>query len=342
MSVTQSNLSSPKTTRPPRLGPGATLGVIATSSPIDGAGDALVERGYERLRDKGFEIVEAPNCRTHRGHAAGTIDARVDALHTFFADPDIDGIISFWGGLQTHQLLEYIDWELIAANPKPLVGYSDLTVLTNAITHMTGLVTFSGPAVITFAKPTLFDYSWRYFEQVLMQGGDHLGYEPSPIFSDNPWYEHDDEKMLERPAPGWRCYRAGEASGPIVGGNLGTLLLLAGTPYWPQMKGRILFVEEDEVESSGTVDRMFTQARQIGVFDQIAGLVVGRFASSVEFSEDDSLEMILDDALRGYDFPVMLDVDFGHTDPLLTFPLGVECRMDAGEQTLELVEPWVE
>ncbi|MFP4599029.1 MAG: S66 peptidase family protein [Persicimonas sp.] len=341
MPVVPSELTTSKIIRPPRLRPGATLGVIATSSPIDEAGDALVERGFDRLRDKGFEIVEAPNCRTHRGHAAGTIRERVDALHAFFADPDIDGIVSFWGGMQTHQLLESIDWELIAANPKPLVGYSDLTALTNAVTHKTGLVTFSGPAVITFAKPTLFDYSWRGFERVLMEGEQQLTYEPSAICSDNPWYERDDKKMLERPAPGWRCYQSGKASGPIVGGNLGTLLLLAGTPYWPEMEGRIFFVEEDEDESTATIDRMFTQARQMGVFDKIAGLVVGRFASSVEFSEDDSLEMILDDALRGYDFPVMLDVDFGHTDPLLTFPIGVECRMDAGRQRLELIEPWV-
>lgn len=79
----------------------------------------------------------------------------------------------------------------------------------------------------------------------------------------------------------------------------------------------------------------------MGVFDQISGMVIGRFASSVEFSEDDSLEMILDDALRSYDFPVMVDVDFGHTDPLFTFPIGVECRMDADRQTLELMEPWI-
>lgn len=107
------------------------------------------------------------------------------------------------------------------------------------------------------------------------------------------------------------------------------------------MEGRIFFVEEDEVESTATLDRMFTQARQVGVFDQISGMVIGRFASSVGLSEEDSLEMILDDALRGYDFPVMVDVDFGHTDPLMTFSIGVECRMDAGAKELELVEPWV-
>lgn len=328
--------------RPPRLPKNATLGVIATSSEITHAGDALVERGYQRLRERDFEIVEAPNCRTVHGHAAGTVKERVDALHGFFADPEIDGIIAFWGGLNTHQLLEYLDWELIARNPKPLVGYSDITGLSNAITAKTGLITFSGPAVITFAKPTFFEYSWRWFERVLMEGGDGLQYEPSPICSDNAWYEREDNQMLERPAPGWRCYRPGQASGPIVGGNFGTLLLLAGTPYWPQMQGRILFVEEDEDESPGTIDRIFTQARQMGIFDQIAGMVVGRFAASVKFGDEDSFEMILDEALAGYDFPVMLDVDFGHSDPLITFPIGVRCRMDAGAGELELVEGWVD
>src|SRR5690554_110939 len=130
--------------RPPRLPKNATLGVIATSSEITHAGDALVERGYQRLRERGFEIVEAPNCRTVHGHAAGTVKERVDALHGFFADPEIDGIIAYWGGLNTHQLLEYLDWELIARNPKPLVGYSDVTGLSNAITAKTGLIRSRG------------------------------------------------------------------------------------------------------------------------------------------------------------------------------------------------------
>ncbi len=325
---------------PPKLNEGSTLGVIATSTPVDAAGDALVERGYRRLRELGFEIVEAANCRCHIGHMAGGVDERVEALHRFFADDGIDGIISFWGGLNTHQMLEHLDWELIAENPKVLVGYSDLTCLTNTITSKTGLVTFQGPGVITFAKPTLFDYSIRYFRKVLMEGGEELHYRPSPVCSDNIWYERDDEKMLEKEAPGWRCFRSGRAEGPIVGGNFGTLLLLAQTPWWPEMQGRVLFVEEDEVESPGTVDRMFTQARQMGVFDEIAGLVIGRFPESVGLS-DEGLDELLARTLQGYDVPVMVDVDFGHTDPRITYPLGVRCQIDAGVGELKLVEKWL-
>ncbi len=326
---------------PPALPEGATLGIIATSTPVDAAGEELVQRGYRRLRNLGFEVVEAPNCRDHVGHTAGTVDQRVEALHAFFADDAIDGIMSFWGGLNTHQILEYLDWELIAANPKPLVGYSDLSCLTNAITAKTGLVTFQGPAGITFAKPKLFEYSVRWFQRVLMEGGDELVYEPAKTCSDNVWYEREDEKMVEKPAPGWRCFRAGEAVGPVVGGNFGTLLLLAGTDWWPEMEGRILFVEEDEAETPGTVDRMFTQARQIGMFDQIAGLVVGRFPESVGL-EPVELERILQWSLGDYDFPVMVDVDVGHTDPRLTIPLGVKCRMDAAAGEWTIAERWLQ
>ena len=327
--------------RPPPLSSGATLGVIATSSPIDEGGQALVERGYDRLREKGFEVVEAPNCRRLVGHAAGTVAERVEALHGFFADPGIDGIISFWGGQQTHQLLEHLDWELIARNPKVLVGYSDTTSLLNAITHRTGLVTFCGPAVITFAKPTLFDYSWRWFRRVLMEGGASLRYEASPVCSDNAWYERDDEQMIERPAPGWRCFRPGHTRGPIVGGHLGTLLLLAATPYWPEMQGRILFAEASEGDSPERLDRMFTQLRQMGVLDALAGLIVGRVPASAGFSPEDSLEMILETALEGIELPVLLDIDFGHTDPLFAFPLGVSCALDADRGGISLCEPWL-
>ena len=327
--------------RPKPLSTGSTLGVIATSTPIDSAGQALVERGYRRLREKGFKLVEASNCRQIVGHTAGSATERADVLHEFFVDPYIDGIIAFWGGLHSHQLLEYLDWNLIATNPKVLVGYSDLTCVTTTITDRTGLVTFSGPAVVTFAKPILFDYSWRWFERVLMLGGTELRYEEATICSTNLWYEEDDKAMIERSSPGWRCYQPGTAEGSVMGGNLGTLLLLAGTPYWPDLEGCILLVEEDEVESPSTIDQMFTQARQMGVFDKICGMIVGRFPESVRFVNGDSLSMILDDALKGYDFPVMVDVDIGHTDPLLTVPLGVRVRIVAEDGVLELIEPWL-
>ena len=327
---------------PPPLPPRATLGVIAPSSPIEPDEAPFADRGYARLRAKGLEVVEAANCRHIHHHAAGSPRQRADALHTFFLDPDIHAIMAFWGGLHTHQMLEFVDWDLIKAHPKPLIGYSDMTCLLNAVTHRAGLVTFLGPAVITFAKPTLFEYSWDCFAQMLL-GPCTLphAFLPAPTYSDNAWYSHPDKRMIQTPSAGWRTWREGQAQGRSVGGNLGVLLLLAGTPYWPDLQDAILILEDDESETPQTLWRMFTQARHMGLFSQIKGLVIGRFPQAVGLGPQDPLEAILDWALADFEGPVLLDLDCGHTDPLMTLPLGVECRLDATAKTFAVLEPWL-
>lgn len=325
---------------PRRLKTGDRIGVIATSSPIEGLETEIVDRAYSRIRQIGLDVIEAPNCRQITGHTAGTIQTRVDALHDFVSDPSIHGVIAFWGGYQTHQLLEYLDFDLFAANPKPIIGYSDLTPLLNAITSRTGLVTFSGPAVITFAKPTLFEYTLEWFKRVLFEGGEKLEFHPADVISTNLWFEREDLAMVERASSGWKTYNPGKAQGRLFGGNLGSLLLLSGTPYWPNLDGAILFVEEDEVETPNTIDRLFTNLRQMGTYGEIAGMVIGRFPDSVEFTEQDQFIDILDVALSGYDLPVLYDCDFGHTDPLLTLPIGAMAEMDATTRKLRLVGRW--
>lgn len=324
--------------KPFRLRKGDTLGVIATSTPVSRAGDETIERSYAFLRSKGFNVVEAPNCRKVYGHAAGTVQERVDALHAFFKDSSIKGIIAFWGGFQTHQLLEYLDYELIKKNPKPIIGYSDMTALQLGIFAKTGLVTFSGPCGITFGKPRIFEYSWKHFEKTLMTPEIPFMLEQSTEYSDNEWWLRADKRVLVKKTSGWKTYQGGSAEGTLIGGNLGTMLLLHGTEYWPDLKNAILFVEEDEEEKPQTIDRLFTKLRQIGVFDQIKGLVVGRFHSKVGFTSKDSFELILKDALKGYDFPVLYDVDFGHTDPLVTLPIGIKCYMDADKKEIIYLE----
>jgi muramoyltetrapeptide carboxypeptidase len=315
-----------KPIKPPALKKGDLLGIIACSSPISHCSPVAKERGYRFLQDLGFQLKEAPNCAHTVGHSAGTVKERVEALHAMFVDPEIKGIISFWGGFQSHQLLEYLDFDLIKLNPKPFIGYSDTTALQVGIYAKTGLVSFSGPAVITFAKPQVPDFTVEHFKKVLMAPTNSFVIGISQQCSDNVWYVED--KMIFKPHAGPQVFRPGKASGIAIGGNIGTMLLLAGTPYWPDLKGKILFVEEDESEHPATMNRMFTQLRQMGVYDQITGMVVGRFAERVGFEESDSLEMILEESLKGYHFPVITGVDFGHTDPMITIPIGIICSLD--------------
>ncbi len=326
-----------KIIRPKALQSGDTLGVVACSTPIDISGEATIQRSYGFLKNKGFNIVEAPNCRSTYGHSAGTLKERVSAMHSFFRNKEIDGILSYWGGFQSHQLLDYLDFDLIKSNPKPFIGFSDTTALQVGIFAKTGLVTFSGPAGLTFGKPTVPDFTWRNFEKILMTNEAAFELSQSHEYSENPWWAESSKSMVFKPNEGWRIFRKGQAEGFLIGGNLGTMLLLAGTPYWPKLDGAILFVEEDEAESPKTVDRMFTQLRQMGVYDRIAGMIVGRFQSSVGYTENDSLEMILTEALRGYKFPVITNLDFGHTDPLLTLPIGVKCQIKTSKPQINLL-----
>jgi muramoyltetrapeptide carboxypeptidase len=326
-----------KSIKPLPLKFGQNIGIIALSNSAKGLKPEYRKRAYARLKDIfGLNVVEAPNIDTEDGHAAGTIKARVDSLHRFFKRKDIHGIMSFWGGFNTHQVLEYLDYDLIKKNPKLLIGYSDTTTLLTAISHKTGLITFSGPAVITFAKPSLPNETIDCFRSLLMSSAKTFEYPVSESFSDNPWWVED--KMEFAPNEGLQCFRKGTAEGSIVGGNIGTLLLLAGTTYWPRMKSKILFVEDDEAENPKTIDRFFTQLRHMGVFGDIKGLVVGRFPRSVGFKETDSLEMILENALKGHKIPVLTNFDMGHTDPLMSVPIGARVRLDATKKKITLLE----
>jgi muramoyltetrapeptide carboxypeptidase len=327
-----------KLIKPKALKPGDTLGIVTCSTPLSECGEETVQRAYARLRDRGFHLVEAPNCRTMTGHAAGTIKERVKALHDFFKDSKIDGILNYWGGYQSHQLLEYLNFDLIKKHPKAFIGYSDSTALQVGIYAKTGLVSFSGPAGISYGKPVFPEFSWEHFKKVVMNPEVPFQLSSSSEYSDNPWFLEADKKMRFEPNLGWKVFRKGKAQGAIVGGNIGTMLLLSGTEYWPNLRGKILFVEEDESESTKTLDRIFTHLRQMGVYEQIAGMVVGRFHQKVGLKPQDSIEMILEDALRSYKFPVITGVDFGHTDPLITFPLGIKCRMDTAKLEIAFLE----
>jgi muramoyltetrapeptide carboxypeptidase len=133
---------------------------------------------------------------------------------------------------------------------------------------------------------------------------------------------------------GIKVLREGRAEGTIIGGNLGTLLLLTGTPMMPDLSGAILCIEEDEVESPATVERMLTHLRQTGALAKINGMLIGRFHGKVAFSDADPLADVLLRAMEGFDFPVMYDLDFGHTDPLLTVPIGGHCAMDTAKKDI--------
>lgn len=329
--------------KPRRLREGDTIGVVAPSNSASLIRPEIWEIGIRKLEGMGFELRLGKNIRELHGHTGGTVHQRLEDLMEMFEDPEVDGIMTVFGGFNSHQLLHYMDYDLIRDNPKVFIGFSDITALSNAILVKSRLVNFSGPAFITFCQPDLPAYTERYFDEILIEG-KRSTITPSLEWAEDAWWRHPINfgRREWKKNPGWGVFRSGRAEGVAIGGNLGTLMLLAGTEYWPEMEGALLFLDEDDAESPQTIDRYLTHLRHLGVYDTISGMVIGRCSSEIGFGEGDTLEMILEEATRGYDFPIVTGVDFAHTDPLITIPLGVKCLLDADNQRIELMESAVE
>ncbi len=325
--------------KPNRLKKGSTIGIIAPANSAKFVSKNVWDIGVKKLESKGFKLVFGKHIYKFFGHTAGTIKERVEDLMTMFKNPEVDAIMTVYGGYNSHQLLSYLDYEIIKNNPKIFIGFSDVTALNNAIYTKTGLINFSGPAFITFCQLELPEYSEKYFDEFLIAGKENVIIKASEKWAEDQWWEKENLGPREwKENPGWKVLREGVREGIAIGGNSGTLLLLAGTEYWPDMEGKILFVEEDDIESTQTIDRLLTHLRHIGVYDKIRGLVIGRFPSKVDFNEKDSLKMIVDEAVKGYDFPIVSEVDFAHTDPLITIPIGVRCRIDTKNKEITFLE----
>lgn len=332
--------------KPAPLRPGDTIAVVSPASPIAAYCPARLRRGVEALEALGFRVVLGAHASARHGHTAGTRAERVEDLHRAFADPEVQAIITTIGGFNSNQLLDALDYELIRRHPKILMGYSDISALLTGIQTRTGLVTFLGPAILPqFGEHGgLHPYTEAAFRATLMEPGAPQALSPSglSIHEHLAWDREDTRPRRAEAHAGPSTLQPGRAEGPIVAGNMGTLLALVGTPYFPSLDGAILCVEEDESESSATIDRFFTQLRLMGAYSRISALVVGRMHPDVKFSADDSLEALVRDATAGHDLPIALGFDFGHTDPMFILPQGVRARADFGEHArFELLEAGV-
>jgi muramoyltetrapeptide carboxypeptidase len=251
-------------------------------------------------------------------------------------DPDVKAIIATIGGYNSHQLLEELDYPLISKNPKIIMGYSDITALLAGIHTKTNLITFMGPAIMPqFGEyGGLIDFTHNSFKKTLMND------KPIGIINSSVelieehlrWDIEDTRPRATMPNTGTKVLKPGQAEGPILAANMGTLLLLTGTPYFPNLYGRILCLEDDESEQPSTIDRYLTQFRQMGIFERISALIIGRFHSKVGFNQEDSLQELLQIVTRGYNFPIIYDADFGHIDPMIVLPNGANACLKASKE----------
>ncbi|MET8768556.1 LD-carboxypeptidase [Streptomyces sp. NPDC004658] len=302
---------------PAPLTKGGRVGVVTVSAPEPAAHPDIFERGLDRLRSRGYEPVIASHAANRDGYRAGSETQLVDDFHAFIADPDIDAVVCAGGGKSANRLLRGLDYELIAEHPKPIVGVSDPSLLLNAITARTGLITFHGPAV-------LWDFG---AEEPPAATGDHF----AAVLAGDAAAARIDAPLT------WA--RTGTARGHLVVGCLSSLRCLLGTVWEPDWNGAVL-AWEDAFKPVEQLDQALTHFRDRGVLDQIAGMVVGELVSCEPSGGVSAHEMVMD-LCAEYDFPVAFGLPFGHTPLKHTLPIGSEALLDSdAAHGLTITSPW--
>lgn len=305
---------------PAKLHPGDTIGVVAPSDPVRPEFNDRLRAGIELLESMGFQVHLGQYLHSQALGFAATAQEKAADINAMFADPSIKAIICAQGGDSANAPLDSLDWDLIEQNPKVFLGLSDITVLLNAIYAKTGLVTFHGNDILWGFGNDPTPYEIDEFRRFLING------EIGPVPPDRPR----------------SAIRSGRANGKLLGGNIHCLSKLAGTPFWPDFTGAILFMEAYIISPSGC-HTVFHQMKQMGVFDQINGAVVGYIDSmQKDGGQGPFMEEILGEVTSGYDFPILKINDFGHNCPNTVLPVGGEASMDADELILEIIHPVVQ
>jgi len=312
---------------PPKLQPGSSVRVIAPSRSLAIIPAEARDEAGRKLAALGLRVSFGEHVEECDDFVSSSVASRLADLHAAFEDPGVDGILTVIGGHNSNQLLAGIDYGLIAAHPKVLCGFSDITALSNAFYATTGLVGYSGPHYSSFGMKHHFSYTEAGFVACVMRD-DPFRLEPSPTWSDDEWYLGQEDRRLET-GTDWWVLQEGEAAGTIVGGNLCTFSLLEGTPYLPPLDGTVVFAEDDDQARPWDVDRNLVSLLQQQAFGGVRGLVIGRFQRKTGMTRE-LLTQIVATKPELAGLPVIGNVDFGHTSPMVTFPIGgtVEVRAD--------------
>ena len=299
-------------TRPKPLLPGGHIAVLAASSPSE---RPRIEEGARHLESLGYRVTLAPNIDHVNAYLAGTDDERAGNFNQFMRSDEYDAFLFARGGYGAMRILDRIDYEAIARNPRPIVGFSDVTALHQAIAVKTGIGGFHGPMVNLDFFNTLSPPIEQWFLSIL--AGD------APL-------THRFERA--------QVVVDGLAEGPLFGGCLSLTTALTATPYDFWIDGGIWFWEDID-EPLYRVDRMLTHLRLSGRLQNIRGVIVGKLKGCGSEEEMDAL-------LRGFfgslSIPVVRDIPFGHYGDNLVMPIGPQARLDTAEQTMTIVTPSVE
>ena len=310
------------------LKPGGTIGVPAPASPYHNRSDIL--RGVEWWEGQGYKVKLGDGVFERDAYVAGDPKGRANDINTLFDDPEVDVVQCLTGGYGSAQTIPYLDFETIASNPKPFVGYSDITALHTALREKTGLVTFYGPGLMSMNDSDRTTAAKEFLRKHLLRAltsSDPLG----PIPKDP-----DDDYV--------RTLSPGRVTGELTGGCLWLLGQSIATPWQVTLAGKILFIEDYDLPP-WYADGLLNQMTQAGMLNDVIGVVVGDLEKSdwredkPEFPQTLSIEDVLERYIEPLGVPAIYRLPMGHGKYLATTPLGVAATLDADKRTLTIDEP---
>ncbi len=311
---------------PTKLQHGDTVRVLALSRSLgafriwQGHTDGDVARAQGRLEELGLVVTYGEHVEECDADGLVPIEARLEDFHAAFRDESVRAVVAVTGGIGAIQMLDRIDYDLVARCPKFVVGYSDIGYLHLALFARSGLVGYYGPNFAGFAAREGLDYTLDHFQRCLFQ---------SQPFDVRPSAQWSDDGKTFHPNDGYWSIADGVAEGTVLGGNSFCLGMLKGTAYAPDLSGAILFVESTG-HGRASLMALDSDLRALGLardFKPPAGLVIGRYAATARI-DSDALRRIVAAIPWLAGIPILAHADFGHTTPRFTLPIGGRCRLE--------------
>lgn len=324
-----------------KLKKGDVIGIFSPSTPITAYTPKRFERGIKYLENKGFKIIKGSLTGKSDFYRSGSIKERSEELNKLIRNTDVKCIMSTIGGMNSNSLLPYIDYDAFKQNPKPIIGYSDVTAILLGIYAKTGISTYYGPALVaSFGefKPYV-DLTYEYFKDILI---DEIRY-PHKIKNPEFWtdefidWETQDREKNKVKNDLITVYE-GKVQGRLIGGNLNTMMGIWNTEYMPKIKeGDILFIE-DSLKDCATVERSFSLLKLSGVFDKVSGIILGKHELFKDCNTGRKPYEILLEVLGDKKIPFLAEFDCCHTHPMITLPIGCKVELDATNKNVSIIE----
>lgn len=293
-------------------GPGARIALVAPAGPLQGSSD--VDTAIATTESLGWEATVGEHVLSRYSYFAATDADRIADFNAALRDDSVDAIWCLRGGYGAMRIVEHLDYDAARRHPKPVMGYSDISVLHGAIGRACEIVSYHSPN----ARTALTAFARDSFERALLRGVDPCG-----------------------TAPEARVVRGGSARGRLAGGNLSLISSLVGTPYLPDLDGAILVIE-DTNEGLYRVDRMLTQLSLAGELSGLVGLAFGYCTSCDEDEspgdtrESRTLDDVLAEFANALRIPCIAGIPMGHVDDQWTIPLGAIATLDADALTINV------